>query len=44
MRDLLADPALAQEQAARGLETVLSRHTCDHRAAQLTSICEEVLS
>lgn len=44
IRALLADPACAQEQAARGLETVLSRHTCDHRAAQLTSICEEVLS
>jgi len=30
------------EQAARGLETVLARHTCDHRAAQLLEIVEEL--
>ena len=40
---LLNDPAGAQAQAARGLETVLERHTCDHRAMELTSICQEVL-
>jgi len=44
MRELLADPALAAQQARRGLETVLNRHTCDHRALQLTSICEDLLS
>ncbi len=42
--DLLHDPAAAQAQARRGLETVLSHHTCDHRARQLTSICEDLLS
>ena len=39
---LLGDPAEAARQAARGLETVLARHTCDHRAAELTGILEEV--
>ena len=38
---LLNDPAAAQAQAARGLETVLASHTCRHRAEQLTSILEE---
>ncbi len=41
---LLSHPAAAQEQARRGLETVLARHTCDHRARELTAICEEVLA
>ena len=41
---LLSHPAAAWEQAARGLKTVLNRHTCAHRAAQFTDICEEVLS
>ena len=40
---LLSDPSAAQAQALRGLETILSRHTCAHRAEELTSICEEVL-
>lgn len=40
---LLDDPAAAQAQALRGLETILSRHTCRHRAEQLTEICEDVL-
>lgn len=38
MLDLLHDPELAAEQAARGLETVLARHTCRHRAEEVTSI------
>ncbi len=41
---LLGTPAQAQEQAARGLETILARHTCDHRAQQLTDICQELLA
>ncbi len=41
---LLSDPAAAQAQAARGLETVLARHTCTHRALQLTAILEDLLS
>lgn len=43
LRELLDDPEAAEEQAARGLETVLARHTCRHRALELTAICEEVL-
>jgi spore maturation protein CgeB len=41
---LLRDPAAAEAQAQQGLETVLERHTCRHRAEQLTSICEEILA
>lgn len=44
MRYLLEHPAAAREQADRGLRTVRNRHTCMHRAEQLTQICEELLS
>jgi spore maturation protein CgeB len=43
MERLLSDPAAAHEQAQRGMETILARHTCRHRAEQLLDICEEVL-
>lgn len=43
LRTLLIDERAAEQQAAQGLATVLARHTCSHRAEQLTSICEEVL-
>jgi spore maturation protein CgeB len=43
MEHLLEDPAAAEAQARRGMETVLARHTCRHRAEELTAICEEVL-
>ncbi len=43
MDQLLDNPALAKAQAARGLETILAHHTCDHRASELTAICHEVL-
>lgn len=39
---MLSDPGPAEEQARRGLETVLARHTCAHRAEQLSSILEEI--
>ena len=39
---LLNNQAAAEEQVSRGLETVLARHTCHHRALQLTAICEEL--
>ena len=41
---LLAEPTLAADQAAQGLETILARHTCHHRALELTAICDEVAS
>lgn len=44
MCSLLRDPALRAAQAQRGLETILERHTCNHRARELTAICEELLS
>jgi spore maturation protein CgeB len=40
---LLSDENRAREQVNRGLETVRGRHTCMHRAEELTSICEELL-
>ena len=43
LTNLLLHPAEAEAQAHRGLETILARHTCAHRAQQLTTICEEVL-
>jgi spore maturation protein CgeB len=43
LRFLFEHPAAAQEQSAHGRETVLARHTCDHRAQELMTICEEVL-
>ena len=44
LRRLLSDRSAAEEQTARGRETVLARHTCLHRAQELTAICEEVLA
>ena len=41
MRRLLTDRAFAKDQASRGRETVLARHTCSHRAQELTSILIE---
>jgi spore maturation protein CgeB len=39
----LSRDELARTQiAANGLETIRTRHTCTHRAAQLTEICEEL--
>lgn len=40
---LLQDKRAAEVQALRGLETILARHTCTHRAEELTIICEELL-
>ena len=42
LRKLCTDPDAVREQAARGLETVLARHTCDHRAAELLEIAAEL--
>lgn len=44
IRSLLQDPKAAERQALHGLETILSRHTCRHRAEELTQICEDVLA
>jgi spore maturation protein CgeB len=42
MATLLSDCTAAKAQARRGLETVRTRHTCRHRAEELTSFCEEL--
>lgn len=42
MRALLAEPARASEQARRGRETLLHRHTCAHRARELVEIARSV--
>ena len=39
---LLRDDAARAQIAASGLETIRARHTCAHRAQQLTGICEEI--
>jgi spore maturation protein CgeB len=38
LRAVVSDRAFAGEVARRGLETVLARHTCAHRARELTAI------
>ena len=40
--DLLENPDQAARQAQQGLQTVLARHTCRHRAEQVTSIMEDL--
>ena len=42
--DLLADSGAREQLAQAGLECILSRHTCMHRAEELTAICEEALA
>ncbi len=39
---LLKDDAAREQIAANGLETIRKRHTCAHRAQQLTEICEDL--
>jgi spore maturation protein CgeB len=38
LRSVLQDPVLALGLAARGLQTIVERHTCAHRVAELLSI------
>jgi spore maturation protein CgeB len=38
LRAVLSDGGLAEELAANGLQTILSRHTCGHRVDQLLEI------
>jgi len=39
---LLRDDAARSQLAANGRETILQRHTCAHRAAQMVEICGEL--
>jgi spore maturation protein CgeB len=42
MRRLRDDPAEAAELARRGRETILARHTCEHRAHELLAIARSL--
>ena len=42
LRDLLSDTEMAEALATRGMATVLARHTCAHRVAQLLAIHESL--
>ena len=42
LRSLAHDPDLARDTAARGLETVLARHTCAHRVDELLAIAARI--
>jgi spore maturation protein CgeB len=39
---LLSDDAARRQLGMNGLETIRARHTCEHRARQLTEICQEI--
>lgn len=43
LQHLISSPSEGRQQAARGLETIHARHTCRHRAEELSTICEEML-
>jgi spore maturation protein CgeB len=42
LRDILADRELAASLARHGRETILARHTCNHRVDELLAICREL--
>ncbi len=42
IQSLLRDDAARRQIGANGRETILRRHTCAHRAAQLVEICREL--
>jgi spore maturation protein CgeB len=42
LRAILDEPGLARSLVAHGLETILARHTCAHRAAELVGFAAEL--
>ncbi|HJT70209.1 MAG TPA: glycosyltransferase [Terriglobales bacterium] len=42
LRHLLNDDRAREQMAASGLQTIRARHTCAHRAEQLTEICHQL--
>jgi spore maturation protein CgeB len=42
LRSLLSDAALRQSLAHHALQTILARHTCDHRVQELLAIAEQL--
>lgn len=43
IHELMVDEKARKQQALQGLEIIRQRHSCAHRAEQLTQICEELL-
>jgi spore maturation protein CgeB len=42
LENLLRDATARRQMAEHGMKTIHQRHTCEHRARQLISICEEL--
>lgn len=42
LRSILSEPELARSLAEHGRRTILSRHTCAHRAQELLTICQQL--
>ncbi|WP_108396154.1 CgeB family protein [Devosia submarina] len=42
LRDVVSDPALAQNLSTSGLETINARHTCAHRVDELLAILSQI--
>ncbi len=42
LREFATDDSAAREQAERGRETILARHTCEHRANELLAIIDDL--
>lgn len=42
LKEVLSNPALAQELARNGLSRIAGHHTCRHRAAELLTILETI--
>ncbi len=42
LRDVMGDPAIGEDLAASGRETILARHTCRHRVDELLEILGQV--
>jgi spore maturation protein CgeB len=42
LKFLLGDETARRQLVQNGMQTILERHTCAHRAQQLISICEEI--
>ena len=42
LRTILNEPAFAQKLARHGRNTILTRHTCGHRAGELIAICKDL--
>lgn len=44
LESILSDPASAAYRARHGVETILTRHTCEHRASHLSEVGRDMLN